>query len=82
VLQEVFRGKFHEALKQAFRDGLLNLHGDLALLAQPKIFAAWLRPLFRQAWVVYLINAPSVAPSLYSNISVATPIAWPSPIIV
>jgi hypothetical protein len=54
VLQEVFRGKFHEALKQAFRDGLLNLHGDLALLAQPKIFAAWLRSLFRQDWVVYL----------------------------
>ena len=53
VLQEVFRGKFHEALKQAFRDGLLNLRGDLALLAQPKIFAAWLRPLFRQDWVVY-----------------------------
>jgi putative transposase/transposase-like zinc-binding protein len=54
VLQEVFRGKFHEALKQAFRDGLLHLHGDLALLAQPKIFAPWLRPLFRQDWVVYL----------------------------
>jgi Putative transposase/Transposase zinc-binding domain len=53
VLQEVFRGKFHEALEQAFRDGLLNLHGDLALLAHPKIFAAWLRPLFRQDWVVY-----------------------------
>jgi hypothetical protein len=54
VLQRVFRGKFHEALKLAFREGLLNLHGDLALLAQPKIFAAWLRPLFRQDWVVYL----------------------------
>jgi hypothetical protein len=54
VLQEVFRGKFVAALEQAFRDGLLNLHGDLALLAQPKIFAAWLRPLFRQDWVVYL----------------------------
>ena len=26
----------------------------LALLAQPEIFAAWLRPLFRQDWVVYL----------------------------
>jgi hypothetical protein len=28
--------------------------GDLKLLAQPKIFAAWLRPLYRQDWVVYL----------------------------
>ena len=33
---------------------LLDLLGNLALLAQPKIFAAWLRPLFRQDWVVYL----------------------------
>ena len=31
----------------------LNFHGDLKLLAQPKIFAAWLRPLFRKDWVVY-----------------------------
>jgi hypothetical protein len=54
VLQKVFRGKFHAALKQAFREDLLHLHGNLALLAQPKIFAAWLRPLFRQDWVVYL----------------------------
>jgi hypothetical protein len=54
VLRKVFRGKFVAALEQAFRDGLLNFHGDLALLAQPKTFATWLRPLFRQDWVVYL----------------------------
>ena len=54
VLREVFRGKFVAALKQAFRDGHLNFHGDLKLLAQTKIFAAWLRPLHRQDWVVYL----------------------------
>src|SRR5467141_4761477 len=53
VLSHVFRGKFHEALKRAFHDGKLNFHGDLKLLAQPKIFAAWLRPLFRKDWVVY-----------------------------
>src|SRR5246127_3959265 len=53
VLSAVFRGKFHEALKRAFHDGKLNFHGDLKLLAQPKTFAAWLRPLFRNDWVVY-----------------------------
>jgi len=53
VLGAVFRGKFHEALKRAFHDGKLNFHGDLNLLAQPKTFAAWLRPLFRKDWVVY-----------------------------
>jgi hypothetical protein len=53
MLSRVFRGKFHEALKRAFHDGQLTFHGDLKLLAQPKTFAAWLRPLFRKDWVVY-----------------------------
>src|ERR1700675_321744 len=53
VLSRVFRGKFHEALKRAFHDGKLTFHGELKLLAQPKTFAAWLRPLFRKDWVVY-----------------------------
>jgi hypothetical protein len=54
VLQKVFRGKFVDALEQAFQNGQLRFQGDLKLLAQPKIFAAWLRPLYRQDWVVYL----------------------------
>ena len=54
VLRKVFRGKFVQALQQAFQDGQLRFEGDLKLLAQPKTFAAWLRPLYRQSWVVYL----------------------------
>src|SRR6266853_2076049 len=54
VLRKVFRGKFVYALREAFRDGQLRFQGDLTLLAQPKIFAAWLRPLYRQDWIVYL----------------------------
>jgi len=54
VLAELFRGKFVDALKEAFQHGQLHFHGDLKLLAQPKTFAAWLRPLHRQDWVVYL----------------------------
>ena len=53
VLRRVFRGKFVAGLRQAFRDGLLHFQGDLTFLAQPKTFAAWLRPLFRKDWVVY-----------------------------
>jgi hypothetical protein len=53
VLRRVFRGKFVADLRQAFQEGQLNFHGDLTCLAQPKIFAAWLRPLFRKDWVVY-----------------------------
>jgi hypothetical protein len=54
VLRRVFRGKFVAGLRQAFQLGQLNFHGDLTLLAQPKTFAAWLRPLYRNDWIVYL----------------------------
>ena len=53
VLSRVFRGKFVAALKCAFREGRLRFQGSLTLLAQPKIFASWLRPLFRKDWMVY-----------------------------
>ena len=54
VLRKIFRGKLVDALKQAFQNGQLCFPESLKLLAQPKIFAAWLRPLYRQNWVVYL----------------------------
>jgi hypothetical protein len=53
VLRRVFRGKFVAGLQQAFQNGQLSFHGNLTPLAQPKTFAAWLRPLFRKDWVVY-----------------------------
>src|SRR2546429_3791585 len=53
VLRRVFRGKFVVALRQAFGDQQLVFHGSLTLLAQPRTFTAWLRPLFRKDWVVY-----------------------------
>lgn len=53
VLSRVFRGKFVAGLRQAFHDGRLHWGGKLSALAQPKTFAAWLRLLFRQDWVVY-----------------------------
>jgi len=53
VLRRVFRGKFVAGLKLAWQRGQLRFSGALALLAQPKIFASWLRPLFRKDWVVY-----------------------------
>ncbi len=53
VLSRVFRGKFVADLRQALQKGSLNFHGNLAPLAHPKTFAAWLRLLFRKDWVVY-----------------------------
>jgi hypothetical protein len=53
-LRKVFRGKFVDALQQAFHNHQLCFRGDLKHLAQPKAFATWLRLLFRQDWVVYL----------------------------
>ena len=78
VLREISRGKFVDALEQAFQNGQLRFEGDLKLLAQPKIFAAWLRPLFRQDWVIYL-KRPFGGPNMCCNIWVATLIAWPFP---
>jgi hypothetical protein len=54
VLREVFRGKFVAALRQTFQNGELRFPETFKLLSEPKIFAAWLRPLFRKDWVVYL----------------------------
>src|SRR5215475_462737 len=53
VLRRVFRGKFAAGLKSAFQRGQLHLSGNRAPLAQTKIFASWLRPLFRKDWIVY-----------------------------
>jgi hypothetical protein len=53
VLRRVFRGKFVDELKSTFEKGQLHLSGNLALLAEPKIFASWCRPLFRKHWIVY-----------------------------
>jgi hypothetical protein len=53
VLSRVFRGKFVATLKNEFREARIEFHGRLASLAQPRVFASWLRLLFRQDWVVY-----------------------------
>jgi hypothetical protein len=53
VLSRVFRGKFVAALNGAFREDRLRFQGTLIPLAHRKIFASWLRPLFRKDWVVY-----------------------------
>jgi hypothetical protein len=53
VLSKVFRGKFHAALKNLYRRKKLQFHGALVSLTQPKMFAKFLRQLFRQDWFVY-----------------------------
>jgi hypothetical protein len=53
VLRQVFRGKFVEGLKKLHAEHQLGFHGKLAVLQNPKAFAAWLRLLFRSPWVVY-----------------------------
>jgi hypothetical protein len=53
VLKKVFRGKFTEALKQAFRHGRLSFHGTLKPLARSKVFTSLVRQAYRKDWVVY-----------------------------
>ena len=53
ILKEVFRGKFTEALQQAFGNGKLAFYGTLKPLGRPKVFAALIRQTYRKDWVVY-----------------------------
>ncbi len=53
VLSRVFRGKFVAGLRQAYRRKKLRFHGPIADLEDPNRFAAFLRTVFRQDWVVY-----------------------------
>ncbi len=53
VLSRVFRGKFVAGLRRAFRAKQLAFFGDCLSLANQRNFAAFLRTLFREEWVVY-----------------------------
>jgi len=53
VLSRVFRGKFVAGLRRAFLRNQLAFHGECLPLANQKAFAAFLRTLFQQDWVVY-----------------------------
>jgi Putative transposase len=53
VLSRVFRGKFVAGLKRRFQQRQLTFAGTLQPLANEKAFRSFLRPLFRQNWVVY-----------------------------
>ena len=62
VLAEVFRGKFVDALREAFAEGRLHFYGRLKFLSQPRDFNAFLRTLFRKKWVVE-VRPPFGGPS-------------------
>jgi Putative transposase/Transposase zinc-binding domain len=53
VLSRVFRGKFVAGLKRRFRQHQLSFTGTLQPLDNEAAFRSFLRPLFRQNWVVY-----------------------------
>jgi Putative transposase len=53
VLRQVFRGKLVAGLREAFAQGRLSFPGALQPLATEVAFRAFLRSLYRQAWVVY-----------------------------
>lgn len=53
VLSRMFRGKYLAFLRQAFTAGKLKFFGDLADLADPARFHAWLQESKKTEWVVY-----------------------------
>jgi Putative transposase len=52
-LSRVFRSKFVAGLKRLFRRNRLRFFGACQTLSGQKAFAAFLRTLFREEWVVY-----------------------------
>lgn len=53
VLSRLFRRLFLERLEASLNNGDLTFRNELAPLAEPKAFAALLRPLRKTEWVVY-----------------------------
>jgi hypothetical protein len=53
VLSRVFRGKFVAGLRRAFDHDQLRFFGECLPLSEEKNFAAFLRTLFQQDWVVH-----------------------------
>jgi len=62
VLSRVFRGKFVAGLQRAFLRKQLVFLGPCQPLANEKAFAAFLRSLFREDWVIYA-KAPFGGPA-------------------
>jgi hypothetical protein len=80
VLSRVFRGKFVAGLRQAFHAQQLAFYGELQSLATDKAFAAFLRTLFREVWVVYA-KAPFGGPEHVLQYLATIHTAWRSRII-
>jgi Putative transposase/Transposase zinc-binding domain len=53
VLSRVFRGKYLQLLRRLHAAGKLRFGERLAPLAEAPAFARWLKPLYRNDWVVY-----------------------------
>jgi hypothetical protein len=57
VLKKVFRGKFLDGLKRAYRRNKLSLGGATGPLKDPKTFRAFVQSLRQKKWVVYVKQA-------------------------
>jgi hypothetical protein len=64
VLSLVFRGKFVDGLKRAYRKRKIHFFRAQAALEQPKQFLSFLPTLFREDWVVYAKPAFGGAPQV------------------
>jgi hypothetical protein len=64
ALGRIFRGKFIDALRRAYRDNRLRWSAATADLSQPARFQSFVDSLFRQDWVVYAKPAMGGAPQV------------------
>ena len=80
VLSRLFRRLFLAALHLAYREHKLQFFGDLASLANPASFDAYLVPLKQTNWFVYA-KQPFARPQAVLAYPSRIPIASPSPTI-
>jgi hypothetical protein len=79
VLKQVFRGKFLEGLKRAYRRNKLSRGGATGPLKDPRTFRALLQSLHRKNWSS-MSSKRWLVPGLCFAICAAIPIALPSAI--
>ena len=79
VFSRVFRGKFIYGLKEAFAQGKLEFHGQMADVAAPHRFEDLLNSAVRRDWVVYA-KRPFGGPEQVLKYLGDTRTAWPFPI--
>lgn len=63
VISDLFKKRFLHYLNQSYKNGKLNLKGNISYLKDDKNFKAWINKLYSQKWITYC-KSPFKSPEL------------------